>query len=126
MLCCRTQKALPKGSCDVCRLRPPALAEPFFDGNAKTPLSSEKAGEYGEALENVRLAPSASINNPGVLFMMISKKHFPSIFLRTISYRKASRRFFESDIGIVMCHFELTVAELGLTGKWRQNESARK
>jgi len=30
----------------------------------------------------------------------------------------------EIDMGIAMCHFELTARELGLEGNWRQNESA--
>ncbi len=98
----------------------------FFDGNTKTPLSSEKAGEYGEGLENVRLAPSASNQQPWRIVYDDQQKTFSFYLSRTIGYRKLRDVSFEIDMGIAMCHFELTVAELGLTGKWRQNESARK
>jgi hypothetical protein len=97
----------------------------FFDGNSKTPLSSEKAGEYGEALENVRLAPSASNQQPWRIVYDDQQKTFSFYLSRTIGYRKLRDvSLQEIDMGIAMCHFELTVAELGLTGKWRQNETA--
>ena len=36
----------------------------FFRGNSRVPLTPEEAGVYQEALENVRLAPSASNKQP--------------------------------------------------------------
>lgn len=97
----------------------------FFYGDTETPLSSEKAGEYGEALENVRLAPSASNKQPWRIVYDDRQKTFSFYLSRAIGYGKLRDvSLQEIDMGIAMCHFELTVRELGLTGKWRQNESA--
>ncbi len=100
-------------------------AELFFDRNTDTPLLSEKAGAYGEALENVRLAPSASNKQPWRIVHDESLKSFSFYLSRTVGYRKMRDVSLQDiDMGIAMCHFELTAREMGLTGNWRQNESA--
>jgi len=101
-------------------------AELFFDGNTDTPLSPEKADVYGEALENVRLAPSASNKQPWRIVRDESQKSFTFYLSRTVGYRKMRDVSLQDiDMGIAMCHFELTARELRLTGNWRQNESAQ-
>ena len=97
----------------------------FFYGNTETPLSSETAGKYGEALENVRLAPSASNKQPWRIVYDDRQKTFSFYLSRAIGYRKLRDvSLQEIDMGIAMCHFELTARELGLEGNWRQNASA--
>lgn len=78
----------------------------FFEDTFKKPLSKEEAGDYSIPLEMVRLAPSGSNKQPwrvvkeGKLFHFY---HQPTVFSL-------------NDIGIALCHFELTCKELGLKG----------
>jgi nitroreductase len=99
----------------------------FFDGDAATPLPPEKAGSYREALENVRLAPSASNKQPWRIVYDKSENTFLFYLSRTFGYkhlRDVSLQ--EIDMGIALCHFELTARELGLPGGWRQDDTAPK
>lgn len=90
----------------------------FFDGDLATPLSERAAGPYATALEMVRLGPSASNKQPWRLVR--GADGFELYLQRTPGYQ---RRFLVDlqrlDMGIAMCHFELTARELGLAGQWR-------
>lgn len=90
----------------------------FFRDNFHKSLNWETAGDYAEALEMVRLAPSASNKQPWRVVM--DKQGFHFILQKTRGYG-ASLGFEVQrlDIGIAMCHFELTAREKSLTGKWR-------
>ncbi|HOF77505.1 MAG TPA: nitroreductase family protein [Smithellaceae bacterium] len=102
-------------------------AKLFFCGNASTPLAPAEAGPYAEALENVRLAPSASNKQPWRIVYEPNRKIFSFYLARAIGYkhlRDVSLQ--EIDIGIAMCHFDLTVKELGITGNWCQDDTAPK
>ena len=95
----------------------------FFDGGFTRPLSPQEAAGWAEALEMVRLAPSASNRQPWRIVRDGTAWHF--YLRRTKGYRRAllSRLMRISDIqrvdlGIAMCHFALTVAETGLAGSW--------
>lgn len=97
----------------------------FFDGNVTTPLTPEKAGSYGEALENVRLAPSASNKQPWRIVYQQDQNIFLFYLSRTFGYRHLRNvSLQEIDMGIALCHFELTTRELGLLGCWRQDDTA--
>lgn len=97
----------------------------FFAGNAGTPLAPEEAGDYREALENVRLAPSASNKQPWRIVYDKSRKMFFFFLSRTTGYRHLRNvSLQEIDMGIALCHFELTVQEQGLPGSWRQVDDA--
>ena len=99
----------------------------FFCGNASTPLDPAEAGPYTEALENVRLAPSASNKQPWRIIYEPNRKIFSFYLSRTIGYkhlRDVSLQ--EIDMGIAMCHFDLTVKELGIAGSWRQDDASPK
>lgn len=95
----------------------------FFNQKFGTPLSPEESGEYATPLEMLRIGPSASNKQPWRVIKDGNAWHF--YLQRTKGYREgALARFIgiadiqRLDIGIAMCHFELTARELGLSGKW--------
>jgi nitroreductase len=96
----------------------------FFDERFEQPLTPKRAGVYADPLEMVRLAPSASNKQPWRIVRVGDVWHF--FLQRTKGYGEGSLLFRllhladlqRVDIGIAMCHFELTVRELGLTGYW--------
>lgn len=96
----------------------------FFKDNGEARLSPEEAGIFCEALENVRLAPSASNKQPWRIVYDKDRKTFLFYLSRAFGYRYLRDvSLQEIDMGIAMCHFDLTVKELGITGCWRLDES---
>ncbi|MBM7614966.1 nitroreductase family protein [Alkaliphilus hydrothermalis] len=93
-------------------------SELFFDKSFKHPLDPIEAGEYKTALEMVRLAPSASNKQP---WRMVKNGNVWNLFLHpTKGYGKGlGFNIQRIDIGIAMCHFEMTVVEAGIKGGWR-------
>lgn len=95
----------------------------FYSFSRDVPLIQNKAAEYATALEMVRLGPSASNKQP---WRILKHNQFWRFYLqRTPGYRKDLIKHIldlcdlqRLDMGIAMCHFELTVNELGLRGKW--------
>lgn len=95
--------------------------ELFFDGSFGTPLSKEKAGKWVDALEMVRLAPSAVNKQPwrvvvrdnAVLFYLKRSKGFT---------RTSTLDMQMIDMGIALCHFDLTVKENNLNVVFEQND----
>ena len=95
----------------------------FFKDKFTLPLSQDEAGDFSAALEMVRLAPSASNHQPWRIIKEGDSWHF--YLHRKPGYRKG---FFQRllrladlqrvDMGIAMCHFELTAQELHLPGAW--------
>jgi nitroreductase len=97
----------------------------FFKDNGESPLSPGEAGVYREALENVRLAPSASNKQPWRIVYDKDRKTFLFYLSRAFGYRYLRDvSLQEIDMGIALCHFDLTVKELGIAGSWRTAESA--
>ena len=99
----------------------------FFDGRLGAPLAQQAAGAYGEALEMVRLGPSASNKQPWRIVREGSRWHF--YLQRTPGYRRTASLgqvpdLQRADLGIAMCHWELTVREAGLPGRWAIQEPA--
>lgn len=99
----------------------------FFDSEFGLPLESEDLDGYGEALEMVRLGPSASNRQPWRVIKNGDVFHF--YLQRTPGYRKNILSRWTTvadlqriDMGIAMCHFELTARELGLDGSWVKQE----
>jgi hypothetical protein len=96
----------------------------FFDVRWGFPLSHEAAGAYAEALEMVRLGPSASNKQPWRIvgegghwhFYLQRTPRYVAVGLGKLIKVADLQRV---DVGIAMCHFELTVAELGLAGQWQ-------
>ncbi|MDL2297463.1 nitroreductase family protein [Bacteroidales bacterium OttesenSCG-928-B11] len=81
----------------------------FFENDFETPLTPEKAGEYAQVLEMVRLAPSASNSQPWRIVKSGNHFHF---------YDHAKGMFSANDLGIALCHFGETCKELNLKGKF--------
>ncbi len=95
--------------------------ELFFDGSFDTPLTKEKAGKWAEVLEMVRLAPSAVNKQPWRVVVCDNTVHF---------YLKRSKGFARTekfdmqmiDIGIALCHFDLTAKQNNLNVVFEQND----
>ncbi|MHB1276002.1 MAG: nitroreductase family protein [Candidatus Humimicrobiaceae bacterium] len=98
--------------------------EIFFDTNSSSPLAQSSAGEYKLPLEMVRIAPSASNKQPWRIIM--DKDGYNFYLLRTKGYKLRNFDIQRSDLGIVMCHFELAVKELKLKGAWQINIKDKK
>ncbi len=100
-------------------------SELFFNGLFPLPLPRNEAGPYAEALENVRLAPSASNKQPWRIVYKEDRKTFSFYLSRTPGYWYPQEISLQDiDMGIAMCHFELTAQQLGLNGSWRREDSA--
>lgn len=97
----------------------------------EVPLLRNEAAEYATALEMVRLGPSASNKQP---WRILNHNQFWRFYLRrTPGYREdLIKRILDLcdlqrlDMGIAMCHFELTARELGLEGEWVVEEDVVK
>ena len=91
----------------------------FFEGNFETRLDRDILGEYGAVLDMVRLAPSASNKQPWRIVHQGPHYHF---FLKRMKYSHGKSVDLQRiDMGIAMCHFELTARDLGLSGIWEDN-----
>ncbi len=96
----------------------------FFDGDFGVPLLREAAGDYEAPLEMVRLGPSAYNRQPWRILKRADAWHFYLQRPKGYRERRASRISWgvadmqRLDMGIAMCHFELSAKELGLEGKW--------
>ncbi|MDR1331973.1 MAG: hypothetical protein LBK07_07695 [Tannerella sp.] len=87
----------------------------FFHGNFSTPLTEEAAGVYALPLEMVRLAPSANNSQSWRVTLDGDVLHF---------YRTFSYGFSAIDLGIALCHFEMTCREKGIAGRFEVSGSA--
>jgi len=99
-----------------------AWDELFSDADGGKPLTAETAGAYAKALEAVRWAPSASNKQPWRISRLGGGYRF--FVKRTPGYGKPfSFDLQRSDIGIAMCHFELSARAAGLQGRWAYEDS---
>jgi nitroreductase len=95
----------------------------FYENNFDAPLAREAAGPYSEALDMVRAGPSASNKQPWRIVKHGPLWHF--YLKRTKGYGGIAKKLLKLadiqrvDIGIAMCHFQLTAQEFGLKGAWR-------
>ncbi len=91
----------------------------FFSVDEKTPLTEDAAGAYRNALEAVRLAPSAKNRQPwrivrdreGSYRLYLKEDQFYNRILGKIKMQHL-------DMGIAMSHFELAAREQGINGRW--------
>ena len=97
----------------------------FFEDALNRPLPREAAGEYATALECLRLAPSASNNQPWRILKSKDANVFHFFLKRTPGYAKFLRGVDLQlvDMGIAMSHFELAARESALEGTWNAGES---
>lgn len=91
--------------------------EIFFNGDFQKGLSKEDAGTFSTALEMVRLAPSASNKQPWRIVKDNDDFHFYLCHAKGYS-NSLGFDMQRIDIGIAMCHFDLTLKEIGIEGKW--------
>jgi len=96
----------------------------FLQGGFETPLRPAEAGAFEIPLAMLRLAPSASNGQPWRVVLKGESCHF---YLQRKSGYKSGRTLLipftiadlpRVDLGIAMCHFQLTAEELGLKGRW--------
>jgi hypothetical protein len=95
----------------------------FFDLQFGAPLDRATAGAYAMPLSMVRFAPSASNKQPWRVVRDGNYWHF--YLQRTPGYRRDPLKILLNlcdlqrlDMGIALCHFELTAREMGLAGHW--------
>jgi hypothetical protein len=108
------------------RLPPEQL---FFDQNFGTPLRISETDPSALLLKTVRWAPSASNKQPWRIVHSGDAWHF--YLQRTKGYGKGTMLFSflrladlqRVDMGIAMCHFELTARELGLPAEARRAQA---
>ena len=94
----------------------------FFDGDFSRPLAQSDEKKYALPLEMLRRGPSASNKQPWRVIRNTLGYH---LFLqRTKGYDKIIKSvdLQRLDIGIAMCHFELTARESGLAGRWEKTD----
>ena len=94
----------------------------FFKVDLNTSLNREEAGAYDIPLECVRLGPSATNNQPWRIVRNKTDDTFHLFLKRTRGYDKMIRSVDLQliDMGIAMCHFELSARETGLQGGWKE------
>jgi nitroreductase len=90
----------------------------FFAGDWQTPLQYEELPQWAPVLECVRLAPSASNKQPWRIIFRDGSFHFFLNRDRAYSAMMPKADLQRIDMGIAICHFQLTAAEAGLKGEW--------
>jgi hypothetical protein len=90
----------------------------YFNQTLTNPLNESNAGIYTTPLEMVRLSPSASNKQPWRIIKDNDMFHF--FLCRTKGYWITTFDMQKNDIGIAMCHFELSALEIGLVGHWQK------
>jgi hypothetical protein len=96
----------------------------FFDKTSTTPLVMQEGQPLTSILESIRLAPSASNNQP---WRIVSDGNLFRFYLcRKPGYQKAFSKVDLQmlDIGIAMAHFDLVAQENGLTTTWQTENGA--
>ena len=90
--------------------------ELFFENSFATPLTREKAGAFSSALEMLRLAPSAVNKQPWRVVKCGDTVHFFKKPTKSLSGGAFDLQ--KVDMGIALCHFDLTLKEAGITGSF--------
>lgn len=91
----------------------------FFIEDFYTQMTGEAAGEYGESLEMLRLAPSSGNTQPWRIVKERSRDTF-HFYKKSIDNHYEARKLHNIDMGIAMCHFELVSRKNGLRGRWEK------
>lgn len=96
----------------------------FFESNFSNPIRFDHSSKYYFAMEMVRLAPSIRNKQPWrILYDPISRAyHFYLEHSMHELYLPQYEQVIDLqrvDMGVAMCHFELTLQQFDLEGKWR-------
>jgi nitroreductase len=94
----------------------------FFNNGWQTPFLYADSPLWAPVLENVRLGPSASNKQPWRIIMKDGAFHFFLDRDKAYSAMMPNVDLQRIDLGIAMCHFQLSAQELGLSGEWRNEE----
>ncbi len=100
----------------------------FFKNAFDHPLSPEESGDWNTPLEMVRIGPSASNRQPWRIVKQSDRPVFHFYMQRSKGYKTRNRILFgmadlqRVDMGIAMCHFEMTAVDRGLDGQWHFEE----
>jgi nitroreductase len=89
----------------------------FFNYELKMPLNPEDVKKYSDSLEMVRLAPSSGNTQPWRVYFNDTTNEF-HFFKKIISKKYELSGIHDIDMGIALCHFELTSLQNGLSGSW--------
>jgi nitroreductase len=98
--------------------------ELFYLHDTDNSLDDQNSGRFNTPLECVRLAPSASIKQPWRIIKGNDQEAFHFYLKRTPGYENIVKdiKLQNVDMGIAMCHFELSSTERGLKGDWSVND----
>lgn len=98
--------------------------ELFFKDDFEKVLSVEDAGDYGFALEMLRLAPSAVNKQPWRVVMSNNAIHF--FEKHSLRGESGSIDMQRIDVGIAICHFHLALLEADKEGHFERKVPAFK
>jgi nitroreductase len=98
--------------------------ELFYLHDTDNSLDDQNSGRFNTPLECVRLAPSASNKQPWRIIKGKDQEAFHFYLKRTPGYENIVKdiKLQNVDMGIAMCHFELSSTERGLKGDWSVND----
>ncbi len=89
----------------------------FFENSFAQVLIPEHAGLFRDALEMVRLAPSAGNKQPWRVIVCRDKVHFYEKKTKSMSNNPLGD-IQKVDVGISLAHFDLTLKESGISGSF--------
>ncbi len=94
--------------------------ELFYLHDTDNFLDDQNSGRFNTPLECVRMAPSASNKQPWRIIKGKGQDAFHFYLKRTPGYENIIKdiKLQNVDMGIAMCHFDLSARELGFTGDW--------
>ena len=96
--------------------------ELFYKGDFSTPLGKD-VNKYSDVFEMTRLAPSAGNLQPWRIVKDKNRQAYHFYLERKKGYDKLIAHRNRADLqridmGIAMCHFDLTAKEMDFAGKW--------
>lgn len=94
----------------------------FFTDSFQTLLSPDETGDYREALEMVRKAPSSGNTQPWKILR--SSPGTFRFFKESVNRGYETKGLHDIDMGIALAHFELGARDNHLRGKWYREEKA--
>lgn len=100
-----------------------AFDQIFYEEDFAKGLSIERSEDAYDALEAVRLAPSASNKQP---WRVVKRgNRFDFYLAHTKGYaEKLSYDIQRVDLGIAVCHFDVVMLSKGISGQWLKHDDA--
>ena len=91
----------------------------FFQKDFNIYLNQQEIGKYATLLEMVRLGPSAGNKQPWRIIKEKNENTFHFyVAISDSKIRNLYRKFISLDIGIAVCHFDLSAKQDNIEGKW--------